>query len=75
MPVGGENTYGAYIFLKPESGWQTTSTPNITLVSNDPYQGTFGDAVAMQGNILVIGDLNEGASNNQNGAAYIYQAQ
>jgi hypothetical protein len=73
--VGGENTHAAYIFLKPETGWQTTSTPNITLVSNDPYQGTFGDAVAMQGNILVIGDLNEGASDNQNGAAYIYELQ
>jgi len=73
--IGGSQTKAAYIFLKSGSGWQTTSTPNITLVSNDPYQGTFGDAVAMQGNILVIGDLNEGASNNQNGAAYIYELQ
>jgi hypothetical protein len=72
--VGG-STQAAYIFLKPEGGWQTTSTPNVTLLSNDPNQHTFGDAVAMLGNILVIGDTDEGANDNQNGAAYIYELQ
>ena len=73
--VGGSATHAAYIFLKPETGWQTTSTPNITLVSNDPNQESFGDAVAMLGNILVIGDTDEGANDNRNGAAYIYELQ
>jgi hypothetical protein len=73
--VGGDQTHAAYIFLKPTSGWQTTSTPNNTLLSNDPNQQDFGDAVAMLGNILVIGDTGEGADGNQNGAAYIYQLQ
>jgi hypothetical protein len=73
--VGGSQTRAAYIFLKPENGWQTTSTPNITLLSNDPNQESFGDAVAMLGNILVIGDTDEGANDNQNGAAYIYELQ
>ena len=73
--VGGDTTKAAYIFLKPEAGWQTTSTPNITLLSNDPNQQSFGSAVAMLGNILVIGDTGEGANGNQNGAAYIYELQ
>jgi hypothetical protein len=73
--VGGESTQAAYIFLKPAGGWQTSSSPNITLLSNDPNQVSFGDAVAMQGNTIVIGDEFEGAENNQNGAAYIYQLQ
>jgi len=73
--IGGNATNAAYIFLRPGTGWQTTSTPNITLLSNDPNQQSFGDAVAMLGNILVIGDLGEGANYNQNGAAYIYELQ
>lgn len=73
--VGGGATRAAYIFLKPRSGWQTTSTPNNTLLSNDPNQQDFGDAVAMLGSILVIGDTGEGADGNQNGAAYIYELQ
>jgi hypothetical protein len=73
--VGGGATRAAYIFLKPTSGWQTTSTPNNTLLSNDPNQQDFGDAVAMLGSILVIGDTGEGADGNQNGAAYIYELQ
>ncbi len=73
--VGGGSTSAAYIFLKPESGWQTTSTPNFTLLSSDPYQQSFGDAVSMLGNILVVGDTGAGANQDQFGAAYIYELQ
>ena len=73
--IGGRAVSAAYMFLEPATGWQTTSTPNITLLSTDPNQQAFGDAVAMQGSVIVIGDLDDGAQNNQNGAAYIYQVQ
>jgi hypothetical protein len=73
--IGGRGTLAAYMFLAPAGGWQSTSTPNITLLSTDPYQSNFGDSVAMQGSVIVIGDEFEGAQNNQNGAAYIYQVQ
>lgn len=73
--VGGSSTQAAYIFLKPENGWQTTSTPNFTLLSNDPNQQDFGDAVGMLGNILVVADTGAGPNDNQDGAAYIYELQ
>jgi len=71
--VGGAPA--AYVYFEPAGGWQTTSQPNVTLVSTDPYQMNFGGAVAMQGPTMVIGDPLEGQNYNYNGAAYIYQAQ
>ena len=73
--IGGLYTSAAYVYLQPATGWQSTGNPNITLLSTDPYQQAFGDAVAMQGSTIIIGDALEGAQSNQNGAAYMYQAQ
>ncbi|MFZ0808495.1 MAG: hypothetical protein WAN03_20045 [Candidatus Sulfotelmatobacter sp.] len=71
--VGGDPA--AYMYFKPAAGWQTTSQPNATIVSTDPYQGDFGGGVAMQGTTLVIGDPLEGQNYNENGAAYIFTAK
>ena len=71
--VGGAPA--AYVYFEPTGGWQTTSAPNVTLVSTDPYQMNFGGGVAMQGPTMVIGDPLEGANYNYNGAAYIYELQ
>jgi hypothetical protein len=65
----------AYVYFQPSGGWQTTSQPNVTLVSTDPYAEDFGGGIAMQGLTMVIGDPLEGANYNYNGAAYIYEAQ
>jgi hypothetical protein len=71
--IGGDPD--AYVYFQPSGGWQTTSQPNITLVSTDPYAEDFGGGVAMQGPTMVIGDPLEGANYNYNGAAYIFEAQ
>lgn len=71
--VGGTYTLAAYLFIEPSGGWQSSTQPNQTIVSNDPNQVAFGDAVSLLGNTIVVGDWMEGANYNQNGAAYVYQ--
>jgi hypothetical protein len=51
----------------------TTSHPNTTILSTDPYQEQFGYSVAMMGKTIAIGDPGEDAVNG--GAAYVLQMQ
>jgi hypothetical protein len=72
--VGNGGTGGAYVFLKPASGWQTTSDFNFSLI---PADGEFGDAfafsLALSGNTAVVGSINHpAADNNGPGAAYVF---
>ena len=75
ITVGGFSTSAAYVYVEPAGGWQTTSQPTTTLLSSDPYQKRFGAAVAISGSTIVVGDPAEGANDNNNGAAYVFQTQ
>jgi hypothetical protein len=71
--VGSQYNSAAYLYLEPAGGWQTTSHPNTTILSTDPYQEQFGYSVAMMGKTIAIGDPGEDAVNG--GAAYVLQMQ
>lgn len=73
--IGGLYSGAAYLYVRPSGGWQTTSQPNVTLVSSDPDQQNFGDSVAIVGGTLVVADENAGADNSRHGAAYVYNIQ
>lgn len=73
--IGGTYTSAAYLYLRPAGGWKTTAQPDVTILSTDPNQQNFGDAVAIVGSTLLIGDGNAGANDNRNGAAYVFQVQ
>ena len=57
-----------YVFVKPENGWQNTSTPNALLTASDAAANDrLGRSVAIGGNVLVAG-----ADNKLNGTGEVY---
>ena len=61
----------AYVFVKPTGGWATTSSFNAKLTdSNSVASDTFGEAVSISQDNVLIGATGNG-SNNQ-GVAYIF---
>jgi len=64
----------AYVFVKPQGGWKTTSTSNAELISSDGAAGdAFGSSVAIGGNNFFVGaPLATVNSNLLEGAAYVF---
>jgi hypothetical protein len=56
-----------FLYLKPQSGWKTTSTYNARIASSDGYG--FGFSVAVGGGVIVAGSIGK---NNLHGGAYIF---
>jgi hypothetical protein len=71
---GSQNQGAAYVFVKPKSGWKTTSKFTAKLTARDQQsEGLFGTSVSISGSVIVIGAANEAIGQNQGqGAAYIY---
>jgi len=72
--IGGANTSAAYLYIEPSGGWQTTSQPDVTLLSTDPNQMNFGGYVAIVGTTLVVADATANTSVNGDtlGEAFVY---
>jgi hypothetical protein len=66
----------AYAFLKPASGWSGTRTEDAKLTASDGAPADFfGEAVALAGNVGVVGSSHNDIFNNpQPGAAYVFDA-
>ncbi len=63
----------AFEFTKPSNGWvSTTETAEFTRTSNETSDDGFGTAVAINGNIALVGAEDAGAQYGQ-GYAYLYQ--
>jgi hypothetical protein len=56
-----------FVFLKPPSGWATTSKYNTRLISPDGYG--FGFAVAVGGGVVAVGSI---GGNSSKGTAYVF---
>jgi uncharacterized protein (DUF2345 family) len=68
----GDNSYkgSAYVFVKPDSGWATTSTFNAKLTANDGEASDyFGYAVALSGDTVVVGASGDDSNK---GSAYVF---
>jgi hypothetical protein len=72
--IGGFYTSAAYLYIEPSGGWQTTSQPDVTLVSTDSNQTNFGDFVAIVGATLVVADARAGINGTGDtiGEAFVY---
>jgi FG-GAP repeat len=46
----------AYIYEQPPNGWRSTSTPNATLTANYTGDPLFGDSLAIDAQMIVVGD-------------------
>jgi hypothetical protein len=67
VPMGA-----AYVFLKPETGWQTTSHADAKFKASDrAANDRFGGAVAIDGDTIVAG-ANGYPAGAENGAVYVY---
>jgi hypothetical protein len=64
------NEGSAYVFVKPEAGWATTSAYTAKLTASDRAAGdSFGWSVAVSGDVVVVGAI---GANNLQGAAYVF---
>jgi hypothetical protein len=62
----------AYVYVKPTSGWETTSKFRAELIAGDEsVDNTFGISVAISGSTVVIGSPGWN-SGSQQGAAYVF---
>lgn len=69
-PIGFQGMPGyAFVYVKPPGGW-TNMSPTAILSPSDDSNGTFGQAVAMSGDTIVITD--DGASKSTPGEAYMF---
>lgn len=61
----------AFIYSKPGSGWVDTAVPSSTLAGDDgAAEDRFGNAVAIDGNTVVVGAWTQGSYNQ--GAVYTF---
>jgi hypothetical protein len=73
--IGSNNSQGAaYVFVKPKSGWKTTSKFTAKLTASDgAAKAAFGVSVSIQGGVIVVGADGATVGHNQfQGAAYIF---
>ena len=64
----------AYIYTKPQSGWANTTHENAKLKASDAdAYDYFGWSVAISGKTIVVGAENDDETNDDSGAAYIYE--
>jgi len=70
--IGNGGTGGAYAFVKPKTGWTTTSNFNAQLIPSDGQRGDdFAFSLAISGQTAVVGAPFHGIGNGP-GAAYVF---
>jgi len=63
----------AFLYVRPKSGWKTTSQSNATLTGSDArYNSALGASVGMSGKIIVAGAPGAGVGYKHPGAAYVF---
>jgi FG-GAP repeat len=68
------DTGRALIYLKPATGWQSTTTPNAILTSREAKPDGFGISVAIKNKLIIVGDLYASAGSRKfSGAAFAYK--
>jgi len=77
--VGAAQGFGsAYIFVKPQTGWSTTSTFNAELGAPDAIVGdSFGQSVGISGagRVIIVGAPGQNVGeDSEQGTAYVYVA-
>jgi hypothetical protein len=69
-PIGFQGMPGyAFVYVKPPGGW-TDMSPTAVLSPSDDSKGTFGQAVAISGDTVVISD--DGDTTSTPGEAYVF---
>lgn len=68
-----DGSSAAYVFVRPEGGWVTTSAFDAKLTSsNPPITDDFGASVAISGDTAVIGVPGATVAHANQGAAYLF---
>jgi hypothetical protein len=67
------NSGSVYVFVKPGSGWTTTSAYNAKLTASDgAAYDFFGRSVAISGDTVVVGAYNDDDKGTDSGSAYVF---
>jgi len=72
--VGSNSNQGsAYVYVKPEGGWATTSTFTAKLTASDGAANDEFSKVGISGDTIVVGAIwHDIGSNSNQGSAYVY---
>ena len=63
----------AYVFVKPAGGWATTSTYTAKLTASDgAADDLFGYSVALSGDTVLVGAVEDDGTGADQGAAYVF---
>ena len=65
-----EATGAAYVYVRPQSGWETTTETAKLTASDGAIDDLFGNSVAVSGNTIVVGAPKK---DNYLGAAYVFE--
>jgi len=77
--ASGDDDYGsysgsAYVYVRPDAGWATTSTYSAKLTAGDGAAGdSFGRSLIISGDTVVIGALGDDDHGEASGSAYVYE--
>ena len=66
---GGSNSGAAYVFTRPDGGWNSTTTAAKLTASDGEEDDRFGHSVAVVGDTLVVGAYGDDGNR---GAAYVF---
>lgn len=69
---GGDGRGSAYVFAKPDEGWTSAIETAILTASDGVPENYFGSAVAINGNVIVIGAYWDHDQYYAPGAAYVF---
>jgi hypothetical protein len=70
----GVGAGAAYVYVRPVVGWVGPLTEDAKLTASDPAAGdVFGGAVAISGDVIVIGALSNDDAGGSTGSAYVFE--
>ena len=68
----GQGSGSAYVFVKPSTGWSSTSTAAKLTASDGDTNDRFGKSVAVDGDTVVVGAYRDDDNGSNSGSAYVF---
>ena len=68
----GQDAGGAFVFTKPSNGWTNMNATAELTASDYANQDNFGGAVAVDGDTIVVGALQDDDNGTESGSVYLF---
>ena len=68
----GSNSGSAYVFVKPATGWTSTSTATKLTAFDGEFKDYFGESVSVDGDTVMVGAWGDDDNGSKSGSVYVY---